>query len=291
MCHVYAFVTVLIWSGAYIGTKIAASSFSPGAMGVVRCAAATAVLMVFAFLLKLRAPRKRDLPLFAASGITGIGLYLIAFNSGMAGIGPTTSCVIVALSPVFAAVLASVFFKEHLAPLGWVAIGAAFCGILLMALWEGTMNINIGIVYTACAALLFAVYNLLQRVLARRGYDARVITAYSFLLGTVFLLPYVFQAVPEVRDAPLSHTVVVLLMGVFPSAVAYFLWAKALAVAPKTSYVTNYMFVTPFLSLALELWFLRQWPDTGAVLGGIVILCSLALFAVAGKRSKAAKSG
>ncbi len=284
-CHIYALITVLIWSVSYVGTKIAGASFSSGAMGAVRSWSAVVVLMAFAAALRLAPPRPRDWPLFIASGVTGIGLYLIAFNSGMASIGPTTSCVIIALSPVIAAVLASFFFREHLTPVGWIAIGTAFCGILLMALWEGTMNINVGIVWTALAAVLFAVYNLLQRLLARRGYEARVITAYSFVVGAVFLLPYLFQAVPQVRAAPLSHTAVVLLLGVFPSAVAYFLWAKALAAAPKTSYVTNYMFVTPFASLVMELAILRQWPDTGAVLGGILILGSLVLFALAGKRA------
>lgn len=283
MCHFYALLTVLIWSTAYIGTPVVSASYSAGALGLLRCLSAAAALAAITLALRLPRPRARDLPFFALSGLTGMALYLVLFNSGFATIGPTTSCVIVALSPVLSALLAAALFRERLTPLGWFAIGAAFCGILLMALWEGTMRINIGVVWTALAALSFAVYNLLQRKLGR-GYDPRVITAYSFAAGAVFLLPYLFQAARQMRAAPPNHTLVVLFLGVFPSAIAYLLWVKALAIAPKTSYVTNYMFVTPFASLVLELWILRQWPDMGAVLGGIVILASLALFAAAGKR-------
>lgn len=284
-CHVYAFITILIWSTAYVGTKLVAGTFSSGSIAVMRCVSATIVLLPAAAVLKLPLPKARDLPWFVVSALSGMALYLYCFSRGMVSIGATTSCVLIALTPVFTAVLASFLFKEHLTPLGWVAIGAAFCGVVLMALWEGTMNVNIGVVWTAAAALLFAGYNLVQRVLSRRGYDPRSITAYSFAGGAVFLSPYLFQAVPQALEAPVRHVAVVVLMGVFPSAVAYFLWVKALSLAPKTSYVTNYMFVTPFASLALELAFLRQWPDTGAILGGVLILASLVLFAAAGKRA------
>ncbi len=136
--------------------------------------------------------------------------------------------------------------------------------------------------WTTLAALSFAAYNLLQRKLARE-YDPRAVTAYSFAAAAFFLLPYLFQAARQMRAAPLDHTAIALFLGVFPSAIAYLLWVKALSIAPKTSYVTNYMFVTPFGSLALELLILRRWPDLGAVLGGIVILAALALFAAAGR--------
>ncbi len=283
MCHFYALLTVLLWATAYVGTSIVSSSFTPGALGLLRCCFASAALLAFVLALRLPPPRAKQIPLFALSGIAGMGLYLILFNSGFATIGPTTSCVIIALSPVLTALLAAVVFGERLTLPGWLAIAAAFCGILLMALWEGTLNVNIGVVWTALAALSFAVYNLLQRRLAQ-GTDPRAVTAYSFTAAAVFLLPYLFQAVPQVRAARAEHIAIVAFLGVFPSAIAYLLWVKALSIAPRTSSVTNYMFVTPFASLALELWILRRWPDMGAILGGIVILASLALFAAAGKR-------
>ncbi len=283
MCHFYAFLTVLIWSFSYVGTKMISGSFSPGVLGALRCLAAAVVLMSVALLFRLRPPQRRDLLLFLASGASGMALYLVFFNSGIARIGATTSCILIALAPVFSALLAAVLFKERLSPLGWLAIGASFCGILIMSLWNGTVNINIGVLWTLVAAALFAVYNLLQRRLAR-NYEPRVITAYSFLLGAILLSPYLLQAAPQIAAAPFSHSLVALFLGVFPSALAYLLWGKALSVAPQTSSVTNYMFLTPFLSLILELSLLRQYPDMGAILGGLIILASLVLFSVAGKR-------
>lgn len=283
LCHLCAFLTVLLWSTAYVGSKVVVVSFTPGAMGFLRCFSATIVLVCMAFAKRLAPPRMRDWPWFFLSALFGLALYLILFNKGFASIGATTSCVIVAASPVISAVLASFIFGEKLAPLGWASIGLAFCGILIMALWEGSMNINAGVVWTAVASFIFAVYNLLQRKLSL-SYDPPTVTAYTFVMGTILLSPFLGEAMAESRAAPEAHTIILLLLGVFPSAVAYLLWVKALSLAPKTSYVVNYMFLTPFLSLMLELAVLRQWPDAGAILGGIVILGSLALFAVAGRR-------
>lgn len=283
-CHILALLTILLWSTAYIGTKVASVSFTPGALGFLRCFSATIVLLGVIAVKRLAPPRMRDYPYFLISGLCGIALYLILFNRGFADIGPTTSSIIISTTPIIAAVLAYFVFKERLTALGWLAIGLAFCGILVMTLWNGTLNINAGVVWTALAAISFAVYNLLQRGLSRK-YDTMTITAYSFVAGSLLLSPYLPDTLAQMETAPAAHTTIVCLLGVFPSAVAYLLWVKALSIAPKTSYVTNYMFVTPLTSLVLELIFLGQWPDAGAILGGLVILGSLALFAVAGKRT------
>ena len=52
----------------------------------------------------------------------------------------------------------------------------------------------------------------------------------------------------------------------------------ALAATRKTSSVTNYMFLMPFLSLMLEYLFIGTLPDAAVFAGGGVILLSLVLF-------------
>lgn len=285
LAHLYAFITVAIWSTAYVGTKIASASFSPGGLGVLRIFAATGVLIAVAAARKLAPPRLRDWPAFALTGLCGIALYQLLFTKGFADIGPTTSCVIIAASPVFSAVLAYFVFRERLSAWGWASIALAFCGILVMALWDGSMTVNLGVVWTALASILFAVSNLLQRGLSR-SYGSLAVNAYGFIAAALLLSPFLPDAVREMRVAPASHTAIVVLLGVFCSAIAFLFWVKALSLAVKTSYVTNYMFVTPFLSTVLELVVLRQWPDAGTILGGAIIMASLVIFALAGKYEK-----
>ena len=78
--------------------------------------------------------------------------------------------------------------------------------------------------------------------------------------------------------APLIQILYVLILGVFSSAIAYIAWAKAISLAEKTTYVSNYMFVTPFLTTILGFIMINEIPDKATILGGIIILSGLFIF-------------
>jgi drug/metabolite transporter (DMT)-like permease len=281
-CHLYALGAVALWSTAYVGTKIASASYPPGAMAFLRIFSATVVLAAIAAARRRPLPARRDVPKFIASGLFGMTLYFIFFNRGFADIGATTSCILISTVPVVTALLAYSAFRERLAAAGWLAIVIAFLGIVAMTLWNGSMNINMGVVWTSLAACVFSIYNLLQRNLSKT-YDSLTISLWSYAAGALLLTPFLPEAVARFPAAPASHTLIILLLGVFPSAVGSLLWVKALSLAPKTSYVTNYMFLTPFMTLVQELVIQKKWPDAGVILGGVLIMGSLALFVRAGK--------
>lgn len=76
----------------------------------------------------------------------------------------------------------------------------------------------------------------------------------------------------------------VVFLGVFPSALAYLLWARALSLAANTSEVTKFMFLTPLLSLVLGYAVISELPGPETWIGGAVILCGLGLFHAVGRR-------
>ena len=59
-------------------------------------------------------------------------------------------------------------------------------------------------------------------------------------------------------------------------------WSRALAITPRTSLVTNYMFLTPFLALLLDYGVTGGLPDGATVAGGGIVLAALALFTLVG---------
>lgn len=61
------------------------------------------------------------------------------------------------------------------------------------------------------------------------------------------------------------------MLGIFSSAIAYVAWAKAFAKAKQTSQVSNYMFITPFLTSLLGL-LIAEVPDQSTLVGGTIIL-------------------
>lgn len=281
--QIYAAATVLLWSTAYVFTKVSLQYFSAGALGLLRCFVASLCLLSIVGWKKLEFPKARDILWFILSGATGFSFYLITFNIGSSLLSPTTSCIIISSSPIITSLMAIAVFKERLGILRWIATGTAFCGILTMTLWEGTFSVSKGIFWMLAAAFLISAYNVMQRWLARR-FSPLQITAYSFASGTILLLGSLSEALAQVTAAPFSQILLVCFLGIFPSAAAYIFWGKALAAAPKTSSVTNYMFLTPFLALMLEYCILGVFPGIATFVGGGMILAGLLLFTMAGER-------
>ena len=288
VCQAYAFATVVLWSTAYVYTKVALEFFTPGPLGLVRCAVASlAFLVILPLMGKGRGgffvPAARHLPLIAVSGLSGFTLYLLAFNEGSISLNPTTNCIVISTVPIVTAALARLFFGERLPALRWLALALAFGGVVLMNGGGRGFMLAPGMGWVLVAAVLLSLYNIVQRTLSRH-YGSVQIAAWSFFAGTLFLLYCLPQTVAELRAAPAHALWLVLFLGIFPSAAAYLCWTKALAITPRTSLVTNYMFLTPFLSMLLDFAVRGGLPEASTFAGGAVIMGALILFSLAGKR-------
>jgi uncharacterized membrane protein len=127
------------------------------------------------------------------------------------------------------------------------------------------------------AALALSIYNLLQRKLTQT-YTAVQTSAYSIFGGTLLLAVFVPAAVQEISAAPPIQFFYLAVLGIGSSAISYVAWAKAFSKANQTSQVTNYMFVTPFLTSILAFFFAGEVPDTATLIGGSIIMAGLVLF-------------
>lgn len=275
--HPYAAVTILFWSMAFVFTRLALPYFSPFSLGLWRYAAATLVLLGVALATRMKPIRLRDLPWFLLAGAVGFAVYMVVFNLGSQSVSASTGSVMLATTPILTALLARVLFREKLRPLQYAAIGVSFAGVVVLTVLRGGFTLGGGIGLMFLSALLVAAYNLLQRKLTRR-YTALQSTAYSIFCGTAMLCVFLPGGVRELRAAPPAALGYVLVLGVFSSAVAYCAWAKALSLAPNASSVSNYMFVTPFLTTLLGLWIAGEPVETPTVVGGVLIIAGLLLF-------------
>ena len=279
----YAFATVALWSSAFVFTKVALQSFSSTGLGFLRCAIASVTLYAVLRVKKIGLFGWRELPRFALSGALGFSIYLYTFNKGSETLTATTGCILISTAPIITALLASFLFRERLRAMGWAALLLAFAGVLVLMLWNGAVSINGGVFWMLAASFAISGYNVIQRKLAG-AYSSLQITAYSFLTATAMLAGFLPESVREIMAAPVPHVAAVVFLGVFPSALAYLLWARALSLAANTSEVTKFMFLTPLLSLVLGYAVISELPGPETWIGGAVILCGLGLFHAAGRR-------
>ena len=275
--HFYAIITIIFWALAFVFTRLGLQYFDVYSLSFLRYLVASITLLVIICFIKINRPKKEDLFSFILSGALGFFLYVILFNKGTALVSAATSSIIIATVPVFTALLATFFYKEKLKIYQWIAIGIEFMGILVLTLMNGSFSINEGVLWLLIAALCLASYNILQRKLTKT-YSALQASTYSIFFATIMLCIFLPGSINKAIHAPLIQMLYVLILGVFSSAIAYIAWAKAISLAEKTTYVSNYMFVTPFLTTILGFIMINEIPAKATILGGIIILSGLFIF-------------
>lgn len=278
-----SFLTVFLWASAFPLTKVVQEQFTSYPLGFLRCSLAAIFLLVIGKLCHIHLPQKKHIPLFFISGGLGFTLYMITFNTGILTLTSATSSIIIAVTPILTAIIASRFYDEKIKPIGWLAILGAFVGVLILMLWEGVFSINIGLLWTLGASIVFCGYNIITRKLSAMGYNALEIVTYSMLCGAILLGFWSAEGFQQLALSDAKHILALVYLGAFPSAAAYFFWGKAMSFAERTSEVTNFMFVTPLLSTIMGFIILHELPNAGTFIGGTIIICNIVLFNLKGK--------
>lgn len=286
--HPYAIITIIFWSLAYVLTRLTLQYFSAFSLGFLRYLIASATLVFVAVLTKMKLPRRGDLPWFLAAGGVGFFFYMIAFNQGQATVTASTGSVVIATAPVITALLARFVYGEKLRPFQWAAILIEFLGVVVLTLMNGVFSINTGLLWLILASLTLSAYNLLQRKLTK-AYTALQTSTYSIFFGTFLLAVFAPASFQEAAHAPAVQYLYLAVLGICSSAIAYVSWAHAFSKSAKTSQVSNYMFITPFLTSILGFVIAGEVPDRATLIGGGIILIGVLIFNFGGKLSRAAQ--
>lgn len=281
--NVFAFVTVLFWGSGFPFTRIIGDEISSSSLCFIRCFISAVVLIIIGLFCHIRKPFcARDILWFFLSGILGFSAYFMLFNLGLMTLTSATGSIITAASPILTAIGINRLYGERINLIGWISIFCAFGGVAVLLLWNGILSINIGILWMFLCAAVFAGYNILNRTFSKKGYTAMEVVTYSALFGaiqTVFFLP---QAVTDMLSASAASNLSAIYLGIFPGAVAYFFWSKAIVLAERTSEVTNYLFINPLIAAIIGFLLLKEIPDMGTFIGGAIIIASVVIFTLKG---------
>jgi len=275
--HIYAIITIIFWSSAFVFTRLALRHFSPLSLGFLRYFIASLSLLIFALIVRIKIPNKNDIKWFIISGFFGFFFYMIVFNFGSVTVSASTSSLIMATAPVITTLLARIIHKEKLRIIQYIAIIIEFIGVGVLTIMNGIFSINAGLIWLILASIALSIYNLLQRKLTGK-YSAIQTSTFSIWFGTVLLLIFLPNSITEIKTAPLIQIMYLIILGVFSSAVAYISWTCAFSKAKNTSSVTNYMFLTPFLTTLLGIFLANETPDFATIIGGIIIMIGMFVY-------------
>lgn len=281
-------VQVILWGTAFPMIKIALTALSPTHLTLLRHLVASAafvpLLLLFGARLK---PRRQDVPFFALLGLVGYTIYHLALNFGQTRVSAGAASLIIATAPAITALLA-ILVGERLPPLGWVGSMISFLGVALIVTGDSGdgVRFNIYAWLVVLAAVVTSIYAILQRRMFRR-YRPIEVAAFATWAGTVpmlIFLPGLGSAAASAGAEPLLAT---LYIGVFPSAVAYTIFAIALSRAPVTL-VAAALYLVPVFSLLASWLLVGEVPGIMTALGGSVAVGGVVLLNTAKRRSERA---
>lgn len=192
-------------------------------------------------------------------------------------VNAATSSVIIAMTPVFTGILASVLLKERLTRFQWIAMSVQFAGVIILVLTGSTFSFNSGVLWLLLCVVMLGSYNIMQRKFTRK-YPPFLTSAVTIILGGLELSWALPSGITQFRAAPPLMRFFVIFMGIFASALAYVTWTAAFSKAEKTSQVANYMFITPFFATLLGFLLNHEIPGISTIAGGILILSGAVLF-------------
>ena len=277
MPYIIAGLVIFFWSSAFPAVRYTLQYYSPEALMLFRFLVASGVLLIYCVWKKVPLPKRKDLPLFIASGFIGLFLYMWSFNAGTVHVSAGISSFIISTSPIFTLILSIFVLKEKTSLMIWVGVFISFVGLGMISFTQITdMQLNVGVILLLGASIFTSAYTIIQRFLLK-NYTSMQASAYSVVIGTVFMLIFFPSLVREFPKAPLSANLIIIYLGIFPAAIAYFFWTLALSKAKKTVYISNFLYLIPFLSIVIAYFWLGEEIPPLALVGGVIIITGMVL--------------
>jgi drug/metabolite transporter (DMT)-like permease len=275
--YIIAGLVVFFWASSFPAVRYTLQYYSPEALMLLRFIVASGVFIIYCIWKKVPLPKKKDLPMFIASGFIGLFLYMWAFTAGTAFVSAGISSFLISTSPIFTLILAIFFLKEKTSLMIWIGVLVSFVGLAIISFTQVTdMQLNIGVIILLGASLFTSIYTIIQKYLLE-NYTSMQASAYSVIIGTIFMFIFSPALIREFPGAPMSANLIIIYLGIFPAAIAYFFWSLALSKAKKTVYVTSFLYLIPFLSIILAYFWLGEEISSLALFGGVVIIIGMVL--------------
>jgi drug/metabolite transporter (DMT)-like permease len=278
-------VTLVLWSSAFVAIRHLGHDVTPGALSLGRLLVAALALTVP--LLRSRRSRmtRNEVLLLLLCGVAWFGIYNIALNDSERRIDAATAAMLVQVGPIVVALLAALFLGERLT--GWLLAGIAiaFAGVVVIGTamrGEGGSNVT-GVLLALLAAVTYAIGVVTQKILLRRLSGLEVV-CYACWVGVVVCLPWTGDLVDVVQHGSGADLGWIAYLGLFPTAIAFSLWAFALrhTDAGKQAITT---FLVPLITAVMAWVLLDEVPPALAFAGGA--LCVVGVL-VTRRRSRSA---
>ncbi len=293
-------ILYVVWGSTYLGIRIAVETIPPFLLAGARFGLAGVVILLVALVRRrgrIPFPTRReflDMTIIGAALMVG-GMGLVAF--GEQTIPSGIAALLIAMMPLWVAVLGRVFFGERLprvAIIG-VAIGLLGVGILVGPSASPAETFDpVGILALLLSPVSWACGSLYSAHRARLPKDPLVATGGQMLAGAAILLvmaavsgEYAGFSIEAVSPESLAAFVYLTVVG---SLIAFTAYVWLLKVAPLPL-IATYAYVNPIVAVILGAIILQEPITPRTLVAGAVIIFAVALIITARGRMMSSARG
>lgn len=273
---------ILCWAYSPIGVHLGLHSYSPGQLALLRFLIASLFMAGVALVLGIGRPRWRDVPWLLVLGFFGVFLHHTALNYGQQWVTAAASSVLAQSAPLFSVLIAFWVLKERVSVWRWACVSLGLVGVGVVICGDrGIGEIDPRGVLILLAALSWSVYFALQKHYAHR-YSPLTMACYMVWAGTLMLCVNLPGLPAAVLRAPLTENLAVLVLGIFPSALAYLAWGYVLKHV-EVSRASVAMYLIPPVAMLMAATLLGEQVTPWVVLGALIVLASVAAISLEGR--------
>ncbi|MGG0761694.1 DMT family transporter [Bacillus paramycoides] len=268
--------TILIWGTAFPGIRMGLEAYTPEHLTLLRLLIASLILLLFSFIYKLRLPDLKDIPVIFIFGALGFTIYHIALNYGEQNVNAGPASLIVSVTPILTAILASVFMNEKMKLNGWIGGVISLVGIAFLSLSQGdSIQLNSEVLLILLAAFSESLFFVFQKSYLKK-YGFLPFTIYTIWSGTVCMLIFLPGIYQEIVAAPIETTLSVIYLGVFPTVLPYIALAYITSHA-GASEATSSLYLTPVTACFIAWIWLGELPTFVSIIGGIITILGVVI--------------
>lgn len=273
---------ILCWAYSPIGVHMGLHSYGPGQLALLRFLIASVFMAGVALVMGIGRPRLWDLPWLLVLSFFGVFLHHTSLNYGQQFVTAGASSVLAQSAPLFSVLIAFFCLKERVSLWRWSCVLLGLLGVLVVIWGDHEVgNIDPRGLLLLLAAVSWSLYFAIQKHYAHR-YSPLTMACYMVWGGTLMLcvnLPGLSSAVVQ---APLPENLAVLVLGIFPSALAYLAWGYVLKHV-EVSRASVAMYLIPPVAMMMAATLLGEHITLQVVLGGVIVLASVAAISLEGR--------
>lgn len=273
---------ILCWAYSPIGVHVGLHSYSPGQLALLRFLVASVFMGGVALVQGISQPRLRDVPWLLVLGFFGVFLHHTCLNYGQQWVTAAASSVLAQSAPLFSVLIAFFGLKERISAWRWSCVLLGLLGVLVV-IWgeQGVGDIDPRGLLILLAAVSWSVYFAVQKHYAHR-YSPLTLACYMVWSGTLMLCVNLPGLPAAMAQAPWPENLAVLVLGIFPSALAYLAWAYVLKHV-EVSRASVAMYLVPPVAMAMAATLLGEHLAGQVMLGAVIVLASVAAISLEGR--------